>query len=230
MVMDEHQNDLDIEIKMSKNDLPIPCVNGSHLHSTYNPVKEAEGLIRKNMHIIEDKKSILVMGLGFGYHITELIKQLKTFWGADFKILVIDPSNEIFEELQNFQSSPFENTEIISGQTVDELYQNQTLIQFLVNRPGMLAHPASFNLNEKYFKSFMSFRSKKLLDSIIPKIKSHDIRDYLKQFKPDLTLTEVFHHIKTKRSELTEEDFRILCFESIIKAKGNNLSNNEAQA
>ena len=30
------------QIKQSKNDLPIPIVNGVHLHSSYDPVKEAK--------------------------------------------------------------------------------------------------------------------------------------------------------------------------------------------
>ena len=218
----------EVEIKMSKNDLPIPCINGSHLHSTYNPIKEAEGFIRKNIHIIEDKNTVLVMGLGFAYHIRELIKQMSSFWGRDFKILVIDPSKKINEELQQFLDGPLENTEIICGETVDDLYQNQQLIKFLVNRPGIIAHPASFNLHEDYFRSFMSFRSKKFIESIVPKVKSTEITTYLNQFKSDLSLTEVFHHIKTKNTPLSETDFFFLSFETLVKSQKANKVNSEA--
>ena len=35
------------QIKQSKNNLPIPIVNGVHLHSSYDPVKEAKKMISK---------------------------------------------------------------------------------------------------------------------------------------------------------------------------------------
>ena len=46
-----------IEIKESKTGLPIPVVNGVHLHSSYNPTKEAESFVEKfNIESISPNK------------------------------------------------------------------------------------------------------------------------------------------------------------------------------
>ena len=37
------------EIKTSRTEQKIPVVNGVHLHSIYNPFKEAEALIEQNL-------------------------------------------------------------------------------------------------------------------------------------------------------------------------------------
>ena len=61
-----------LEIKFSKTGLPIPLVNGTHLHSNYNPEREAEGFVTQNDDIISKSSRVLLFGLGFGYHIHQL--------------------------------------------------------------------------------------------------------------------------------------------------------------
>ncbi|MEI8346869.1 MAG: hypothetical protein WCG27_05350, partial [Pseudomonadota bacterium] len=59
------------EIKYSKTNHPIPVINGVHLHSVYNPIKEAETFISKQEKILKEKNHILFLGLGFGHHIDQ---------------------------------------------------------------------------------------------------------------------------------------------------------------
>lgn len=62
------------------------------VHSLYNPTKEAFSLV--NARDLTNAGAVFVFGLGFGYHLKQLIK-LTSFNGP---IYVIEPSIEIFKE------------------------------------------------------------------------------------------------------------------------------------
>ena len=66
-----------IEVKKSKVETPVPVVDGIHLHSIYNPAKEAETFIGKYNENLSKQNSVLVLGLGFGYHVWQLESELR---------------------------------------------------------------------------------------------------------------------------------------------------------
>jgi hypothetical protein len=61
-------------------------------------------------------------------------------------------------------------------------------LEFLLEKPAILPHPASFNLNSNYFKNFLAFRSEKSLENVIPQIRSSEIKNYLEQFPKEATI------------------------------------------
>ena len=46
------------EFKVSRNGLTVPVVRGVHLHSIYNPMKEAEAFAQGYEDILEEKNHI----------------------------------------------------------------------------------------------------------------------------------------------------------------------------
>lgn len=99
-----HRLNLDFEPAASKiGDAPSFKINGITVHSLYNPVSEgkkwAASLLDK---LCEENKRIIVFGLGFGYHIRELIKLIEGRFGRidvhagnnPVKICVFEPSVE----------------------------------------------------------------------------------------------------------------------------------------
>jgi len=65
-----------IEIKIARNGSPIPIVNKKALHSTYEPVAEAEKWV-ESLNLQSDVNSVYVVaGLGFAYHLDALLKHL----------------------------------------------------------------------------------------------------------------------------------------------------------
>ncbi|MBY0413323.1 MAG: hypothetical protein K2Q18_04125, partial [Bdellovibrionales bacterium] len=145
------------EIKTSRTEQKVPVVNGVHLHSIYNPYKEAENLINTHSLSLENKNEVLILGLGFGYHVNYAIEKLTEMYGNNFKVIVIEPSLQVHQECIGLDLLNKKNVLVYSGFTAKELYSDLDLIHFLLRKPAMIAHPASFNLYQAYFKSFLTF-------------------------------------------------------------------------
>ncbi len=98
-----------IEVELSKNGEWILKKSGKYLYSKYNPTKEAENFANQ----LKDFSTIVLFGLGLGYHLLELIKQ-----EPNRAVLIIEPNNffitiflkqhPCFNENKNiiFQSNP----------------------------------------------------------------------------------------------------------------------------
>jgi hypothetical protein len=82
-----------IQIIFSKEALPTLYIDNVFLHSKYYPSKEAETFIAANEKIYKDKATILIYGLGLGYHVKELLKRA----GSNCKIYVFEGDEEIFK-------------------------------------------------------------------------------------------------------------------------------------
>jgi len=74
----------EISVKIAKDGNPVPLWNGLQLHSQYQPLKEGADLASKFMADSPDsQKPVLVLGLGFGYHILPILDKYKTIFIAE---------------------------------------------------------------------------------------------------------------------------------------------------
>ncbi len=75
----------------SKSNLPILQYKNTYIHSPYDPIREAE----RQVHIENRDKAtlILIFGLGYGYHILQLLRKLKD---QPCIIIIFEYSEEIF--------------------------------------------------------------------------------------------------------------------------------------
>ncbi|TKJ40275.1 hypothetical protein CEE37_08080 [candidate division LCP-89 bacterium B3_LCP] len=62
------------EIRTAKSGEAIPVVNKKCLHSTYNPIAEAQKWMESCDLHANDNKTYVLGGIGFGYHVDELLK------------------------------------------------------------------------------------------------------------------------------------------------------------
>lgn len=209
----EKQNQ--IEIRESKTGNPVPVVNGVHLHSSYNPTKEAESFVERFETIIQANRNILVLGLGFAYHIDRIVFQMKRFWGDDFQIVVIDPLNETEELLrENRQIDYGKNVILHSGLTVSEIYDNRDIVDFLSMKPAVVPHTASFNLFQDYFKALMSFTAKSDLSSISNHISNTDFKKYILSHE-SRSYFELINSVNSKKTRWNKWDYLTLALNSI---------------
>ena len=90
-----------VRTKMSKDGNPIPQIGSVSLHSNYNPTKEAEDGV--SGYYLDNNQKPLIYGLGFGYHVLEIIKRYRCK-----EILVIEPLMSIFQSfMENIDLEPF---------------------------------------------------------------------------------------------------------------------------
>jgi len=82
-----------VEVLFAKDGSPVPKAGGANLHSIYRPWDEAEKSLTG--FDADTGKSLLVCGLGFGYHLHALLGN------TSGKIEVIEPSMEMFHAFMN---------------------------------------------------------------------------------------------------------------------------------
>jgi len=114
-----------ISIQIAKNGNPVPLWNGFQLHSVYEPEKEGAAQAEKFTSTVENFSCpLLVLGLGFGYHILPLL--------GKFQQIYIAESNQELINLARAESmlQPlWEKCQIISNlQHVPHLHQPQIFL------------------------------------------------------------------------------------------------------
>ena len=132
-----------VRIVLSKDGNPIPQIGSVSLHSNYYPLKEAiDGL---SEYCLEEQQVPVVYGLGFGYHVLEILKR---YHGSE--VLVIEPVMSIFQSfMETVDLKPFiPNTKfIISTPPPKIVASNQT------TNWKKYEHKASKRLSGDYFHS-----------------------------------------------------------------------------
>jgi hypothetical protein len=195
------------EVKTSRTNQKVPVVNGVHLHSIYNPFKEAETLINSQIENLKQKNELLILGLGFGYHVNYAIEKMTEFHGNNFRIIVIEPNNEVHKDCIENDLLNKKNVLVYSGFTSKELYSDLDLVHFLLRKPAMIAHPASFNLYQYYFKSILTFQAPDKIEEIITYTQIHEVKDYLKTFDSQSTFNQALYKALPQQNSFTEMDF-----------------------
>jgi spore maturation protein CgeB len=85
-----------ISIQTARDGNPIPHWDGYQLHSLYDPIKEGNGFAEQFLSTIDNnQKPLLVLGLGFGYHILPLIDRFDTIYIAESNLELIRQARSI---------------------------------------------------------------------------------------------------------------------------------------
>jgi len=132
-----------VRVSISKDGNPIPQIGSVSLHSNYYPLKEAKDWLSE--YCLRGQETPVVYGLGFGYHVLEILNRYK---GS--KVLVIEPLMSIFQSfMENVDLEPFlPNTQfIISTPPPKIATSNQT------ENWKKYEHKASKRLSYDYFFS-----------------------------------------------------------------------------
>ena len=120
------------EVKKSKTNLPIPVVRGVHIHSAYDPVKEAKKMIRKDLSEFQNKKNILIFGYGFGYHVREIISFFKEKKIKKFKIIVIEKNENLLKTALSLLPIESPNLKIYSQEDPREIFEDKDFLDLRV--------------------------------------------------------------------------------------------------
>lgn len=211
------------EITQSKTGKWIPIINDVHLHSSFDPHKEAEALADRHEQTLKDKKNILILGLGFAHHVESICGRLQKYHGKDFMVSVIEPCQETISRWREiYPKSLGENVKIYQENIPQDLYAKAELVEFLTLKPGVISHPASFNLYSEYFKAYLTHMAPLKISCIQELIKDKAIQDYLGTFNTDNDLEDLFFNIKKVKPVLDHElDFLFLAYERFIIKKEN---------
>ena len=204
------------EIKVAKNGSKIPVVNDVHLHSIYDPQREAKQLVERQSSHWNNKRDVLIFGLGFGYHVRSVIEMLEQKPGS-FNIIVIEPNIKVAADCVEMGLVDTKKVYLCSGYTPQDIYTNRDLIDFLLRKPAMFSHPPSFNLYSEYFKKMLSYQAPKELEFISRQFQSAELRSLFGSFDQSLTLNEMAKRLTTNHSKKSEKDFLIMAYHEMVK-------------
>lgn len=209
--MEERTTNFNIE--KSRNGLSVPYMNGVYLHSIYNPKKEAELFADENKDTIKKKSHVLILGLGFGYHIEEVAKEMNNYH-SHYEILVLEPNKELINTFM--ETRPFEdkNIKVIHLDNNENLYSNHSFVKFLMNKPSVLRHEASFSVSDTSFKDFLKFKSSESTE-----VYKNTLSETSKK------VMNLFHsnHIEAQQEILNrgqlnyQSDYLVMAFNKLIK-------------
>ncbi len=147
---------LKISLGSSKNKLLVPLINDLPLHSLINPAKEAESLTNNYIAQISKNPIVIVLGLGFGYHLDEIYK-IMSLAHENFSIFVIEGITEISRMVQSHRVFPSE-VKIIADNQVSSIFKHGELLEAFAKKPTIIIHPASYKMNEPFYRSFLTYK------------------------------------------------------------------------
>jgi len=212
--MEIRMNESNLEIKLSKEGFPVPVVNGIHLHSIYNPQREAETLASKFEDTIKSKSTILILGLGLGYHVHTVLSHLSKYF-EEYQVAVIEPNSELVDYVTSENLVDQRYVEIYSSQDLDQLYANTNLIDILRSQPGIITHPPSFNINESFYRQFLSYKAPKQIKFLRNTCQQNQLKDFFDQFDQNLTFEGISKDLQISDSPLSEEDMLFIALENM---------------
>ena len=215
----------EFEIKNSKTDLPVPVVDGVHLHSIYNPKREAESFAKQNEVQLGKNNCVLIFGLGFGYHIEQIEFKMNQIHGENYRIFIVEPNRKIVDYcVKNGLFTPTKQKRVFCYGEIKNYFGDRSLVSFLSKKPSVIPHPASFNLNETFFKTFMTYKASTKLSDVTENISSPEISEYINNFGGE-TLFDEFIEAIDQKAELSTDDLLILAFKEIATTNGHGARN-----
>lgn len=205
-----------VEIKSSKTDLPVPVINGVHLHSIYNPEREADGFVSASEDHLKKNNDLLIFGLGFGYHLSRIENRMKAIHGEDYRVFVIEPNKDLYKKWKDLKPYILSTrVKVVCYSEVQDFYKDKELVNFLSEKPSILPHPASFQLNEAFFKTFMTYHYPTSIKESLYFIEDRNFREYLESQDVNQSTEELISSIKSK-PYIQGHDFLALALEDMV--------------
>jgi len=215
-----------IRVVNSRSGLPVPVVKNIHVHSIYDPEKEAELLLGRLKAEFQNNKEFLVAGWGFAYHVHKLIQGMKP---ERLIIAEADPGI-FFKSLEYVPLGPILDTDpdIILGRRAgitDLIFNSCRAIKG--NMPDIIRNPGSYNLFSWYYDAIIGkiqkiclIFGKDIISSSLEGKKPFDspgIKKAIKRAGQRPVNIYCLGEILRKDGELTRDELSIMLLKAIIK-------------
>lgn len=208
--------DLSVEFKLSRTQKMVPVISEVHLHSIYDPEKEAGNFASSYEDKLKVKNHAFVLGLGFGYHLEAITKILQKYHGDNFKVFILEPNINVFQKFLDEGKQLDERMRVFAGTDIEAFYRNKDLIRFLSGQPMLIPHGPSFNLYKSFFKAFMSYEASSNLQAVVKEMEPSPIKDFLTQQDTDSSLDGFFSVINNKKPK-SDLEYLLMAFNSITQ-------------
>ncbi|MCI1477730.1 MAG: DUF115 domain-containing protein [Clostridium beijerinckii] len=225
-----------IKLEKSKSGQFTLKYNNKYIHSKYDPVKESEQFIKSKTDIIE-KDTILIYGIGLGYHINLLINYIDD----DQKVYVFDYNNNLVQKCKSVYNEIFNhpNITIITG---DDLRFYKKLSDCMDLVEDIIIHKPSLETiketNNELYSLINGYSSSKISIEKISGLLNDNYKENIKSKNKNIKeLIEAFKQknrpyviasagpsldYELKMLKDNRERFNIICVGSALRALMNN--------
>lgn len=220
-MLNQHNSINQFEVKYSRMGSPVAVVKGVHLHSIYDPQREAENFIENQIKNLKGKTDVIILGLGFGYH----VKALQNYFASiktEANIVIIEPNKDVYNYVVEKHLIDLDQVKVIHTNSIDELYSNEKLVHFLLQKPAIIAHPASFNHYHSFFKEFLTYTAPTNIGNLKRLAQHDEIKEYLNTLDPNLDIESYLALVELK-TEHSEMDFLMMAIGEIINSNKNQI-------
>jgi hypothetical protein len=179
-------------------------------------VKEAISFADSQLDLIKRKPNILVLGLGFGYHIQEIINLQKLFY-SNSKVIVVEPNQKLVEA---YKDKFPRNFEVFSYGSVEEYFEDINFTNYLTQKPSIIKHDPSFNTCKDFYISFLSYRAPKKINAY-----NHLLNPTAKSLieNRDMTIDESIMMVSEKQKIESKTDFLLFALKACAKSSQDKL-------
>lgn len=217
-----------IEVMEAKNKQLTIRVGDIHLHSPYDPLKEAQSFIseiEKNKGL---KRDCFVFGSGLGHHLNVLENKLQAKFLENYSLICIEPIKEIYTSLEESKVlNESSLVKVIHHSDVRDYFDDSVILNQLKKNPTLIIHPASYQISKDFFNSFLQFSYPRTLNSCKQWIESEELYQALARSAGDskLTIDESLSKVKSKFN-CEGMDFLLLTLNEMVsgsqKLEGNS--------
>lgn len=204
----------DYELIPARNGMIVPVVRGVYLHSIYEPLKEANVFAQKHTKQLEQKNLVILLGLGFGYHLDSIETILRENH-TDYHILVLEPNTRLVEDFMKSRYSISENITIYNETSIRKLFFNKDFVEFLAQKPAIIKHDSSFLLEKDYYTEFLTYQAPTSMMSYKSLLNEHASKAIAEL--EGVTLSDGLNNLKTRPHVQNKETFLLLALEEINK-------------
>lgn len=161
--------------------------NNLYFHSRHNPIEEAKAYAENFFDRYKHEKYILMLGIGLGFHLTEILKKFKENNLAAPQIVAIDPNAEIREFIECHNEMLLKNTQLKIMTDTDHLkyFHNVEFMKFLAERPRTVSWHGAYQADTSWYESFLKFKASNLLGDVIENSNCNYAKDTLQGFATD---------------------------------------------
>lgn len=136
-----------MEVLTSESGSPVVRWQGLSLASTRQPEKEAQEWVKKAAPLLSSVPHIIVLGLGCGYHVFELIRQF-----PQKSIYVFEVNRELIQFCQSHFSLQMADVNIIEIRSLSELSMSARAQRALSQPYSVLEHWPSLQPQRSFYK------------------------------------------------------------------------------
>jgi len=194
----------------------VPVLDGKALHSTVNPKLEAEKLVRDEIEHLSGVRTVVVLGLGGGYHVEELRKAVPA------TVLVIEAEKDIALAVQDKNPGLLEEVQVIAGLSPSLLATEKDVLKAMSGGFGFFKHPASLRMRPAYYKSVLQMLTSRAFGSL--KTLSSENPDLAKFFSSleisedeNATLPRIEEAIQRRTQPLDEASMIWMALRELVK-------------